>query len=400
MMTSRKMLLPEYLLGRVTVEGKGCEVARLLTVCMRYHLPYRDLVFSDDRETVWITMTWLTADTLIRIAAREGLTLRRVSVEGLPEAFTICMRRPGILIGITLALLLTFFASGRLWEIRIEGNHRLSDEQVIRALQDVGLTIGCSIEKLDVDAMENRLLMHSEEISWITINLMGTTAEVQIREKIPSLAETEGGAPANLVASRDGTIVGCEVLNGKIVTQVGRAVRRGELLVSGLYDSAVMGYRYTRARGAIFAETERTFTVEIVYDDKRQVTGERLYSVYTFSFFGASLTLGDREADEATVSIEEEHVLRIFGKALPISITVVRVFSEETKDVRYSVEQAAALARLRLNEEIASIPGLQGIVSKEICEDVGENSYRLICTLRCIEDIAEQKEIALSLTSS
>ena len=130
------------------------------------------------------------------------------------------------------------------------------------------------------------------------------------------------------------------------------------------------------------------------------MTGERLYSVYTFSFFGASLTLGDREADEATVSIEEEHVLRIFGKALPISITVVRVFSEETEDVRYSVEQATALARLRLNEEIASIPGLQGIVSKEICEYVGENSYRLICTLRCIEDIAEQKEIALSLTSS
>ena len=400
MMTSRKMLLPEYLLGRVTVEGKGCEVARLLTVCMRYHLPYRDLVFSDDRETVWITMTWLTADTLIRIAAREGLTLRRASVEGLPAAVTTCMRRPGILIGIALALLLILFASGRLWEIRIEGNHRLSDEQVIRALQDVGLTIGCSIEKLDVDAMENRLLMHSEEISWITINLMGTTAEVQIREKIPSLAETEGGAPANLVASRDGTIVGCEVLNGKIVTQVGRAVRRGELLVSGLYDSAVMGYRYTRARGAVFAETERSFTVEIVYDDKRQVTGERLYSVYTFSFFGASLTLGDREADEATVSIEEEHVLRIFGKALPISITVVRVFSEETEDVRYSVEQATALARLRLNEEIASIPGLQGIVSKEICEYVGENSCRLICTLRCIEDIAEQKEIALSLTSS
>ena len=81
-------------------------------------------------------------------------------------------------------------------------------------------------------------------------------------------------------------------------------------------------------------------------------------------------------------------------------MTVVRVFREETEDVRYSVERAAALAKFRLNEEIASIPGLQGIVSKEVCEDVGENSYRLICTLRCIEDIAEQKEIALSLTAS
>ena len=289
MRTSRKIPFPEYLLGRVTVEGKGCEAAQILTLCMRYHLPYRDLSFSDDRETMWITMTWLTADTLVRIAAREGLTLRRASVEGLPGDIATCMRRPGILMGIALALLLTFFASGRLWEIRIEGNHRLSDEQVIRALQDVGLTIGCSMKGLDVDAMENRLLMHSEEISWITINLMGTTAEVQIREKLPSLAEQESGAPANLVASRDGIIVGCEVLNGKIVARVGRAVRRGELLVSGLYDSAVMGYRYTRARGAVFAETERTFTVEIAYDDKRQVTGRTfILGVYLFILRGKS----------------------------------------------------------------------------------------------------------------
>ena len=177
------------------------------------------------------------------------------------------------------------------------------------------------------------------------------------------------------------------------------AVRRGDLLVSGLYDSAVMGYRYTRARGAIYAETLRTFTVDVPYDDEIRVTGEALFSVYTLRFFGSALTFGgprgENDGGEAVFE-EEERVLRVFGRALPITLSVRRVYRIETEAVRYSPERAAEKAEFRLYEEIAAIPGMREILSKEIREEVGENGYRLVCTLRCVEDIAEQKEIALS----
>lgn len=399
-MRAKRLRIMDLLLGRVTVEGRGEDAPLLLTLCMQYHLPYRDVEFSPDRRAVRMTMSWLCADTLVRIGRREGISLRRSDAAGLPRLLHHCRRRPGIPVGILLALLLVVWGSGRLWEVRIEGNHRLSAGEILAELEAVGLTLGCNVRTLDVDAMENRLLMHSEGISWITINLMGTLAEVQIREKLPPIEEDVGDdAPANLVASRDGIIVLCEVLNGKVVTQVGRAVRRGELLVSGLYDSAVMGYRYTRARGAIYAETLRTFTVDVPYDDEIRVTGEALFSVYTLRFFGSALTFGgprgENDGGEAVFE-EEERVLRVFGRALPITLSVRRVYRIETEAVRYSPERAAEKAEFRLYEEIAAIPGMREILSKEIREEVGENGYRLVCTLRCVEDIAEQKEIALS----
>ena len=398
-MREKRLRMMELLLGRVTVEGRGEDVPTILTLCMQYHLPYRDVEISPDHAVVRMTMSWLCADTLVRIGKQQGIALRRVASAGLPRLLRFLYHRPGIPIGIFLAVMLTVWGSGRLWEVRVEGNHRLSETEILSELEAVGLTPGCNVRSLDVDAMENRLLMHSEGISWITINLVGTVAEVQIREKLPTAEKAEGNTPANLVASRDGIVVGCEVLNGKVVTQVGRAVRRGELLVSGLYDSAVMGYRYTRARGSVFAETERTITVDIAYDDEIRETGEVLFSVYTLRFFGAELTIGgtrEEEHNAETVSEEEDHVLRVFGKALPISLSVKRVYRESTKAVRYSADRAAALADFQLYEEIAAIPGIREILSKEIREEVGEDGYRLVCTLRCVEDIAEQKEIALS----
>ena len=82
--------------------------------------------------------------------------------------------------------------------------------------------------------------MASDTVSWISVNLIGTVAEVEIREKLPA-AVPEETAPANLVARCDGVVTACEFVGGcpgntqgvaKLV--VGRKVEEVIALLKGI----------------------------------------------------------------------------------------------------------------------------------------------------------------------
>lgn len=400
------MSLLSFFLGRVTLTGEGSDAPAVLDLCMRYAIVYGECTVTQETDggRLQITLSYRAAELLRRLARNAGIVLTVERREGILEVFRFCLSRPGIPLGVLLAVLLTVAASTHLWEIRVTGNVTLSSREVARELTAAGLTLGDPVRKIDVDAIENRLLMDSERISWVTVNLIGTVAEVQIREKLPTPAKEEDLAPANLVARRDGVILSAEVMRGNLLVKVGTAVRAGEVLVSGLYDSATLGFRYTRAKGAVYAETEHRLTVEVPYGYERTVRTGETGRAYALRFFGRTVPLftrgtvapaGEDGYAERLGYAERISYLTVFGRELPIALVTGIGYRSETETATRSPEEAMDLAYVRLAREIAAIEGFAGLLGKSSEGEVAEDRYILRCTVKCIEDIAVTREIGV-----
>lgn len=390
------MSLLSFLCGWVELSGDGSRAPDILSLCMRYSLVYSDLFLASDG-TIRVIASYGMASKIRGICEKAGILLTVRERRGILEGIRFCVHRPGIPIGAFLAIFLTLFASSRLWDIRVTGNTSLSESEVAAELLSAGLSLGAKLDEIDVDSIENRLLLRSERISWISVNLIGTVAEVQIREKLDTEVRENDTTPANLVARCDGVIVSCEVLHGNTLVKVGTAVRAGEVLVSGLYDSATMGYRYTRAEGTIYAETEHVFEIEVPYayetTEYTDVTGKR----YSLLFFGNRSGLYETGDIGMENTVERITYLSVFGTELPIGFVTETAYASETAIGRYSAERAMQIAYYRLEEEIAALPDMMGLLEKSISYEVADESYVLKCRIRCIENIAETKTIEIEL---
>ena len=392
-----RMSIPAFFLGQVTLQCREEVLSELLTRMMRHRMPYAALTFLGDG-TVRFTVSYAVSGKILRLSAHHGIAVTVIRRRGIVQAIRFGLSRPGIPIGILLAVLLTAVASGRLWEIRVTGNSTMPRGAVIRELHAAGLSVGDLTSGIDVDAIENRLLRDSERISWITVNLIGTVAEVQIREKLmPDRSDPER-SPANLVACCDGVIVGCEIERGDLLVKKGMAVRKGEILVSGIYDSATSGLRFTRAAGVIYAETAHDFEIsvpfrhEVLTEDGDRRTG------YTLCFFGREFLLNaPPDAVDSAGTVERTLYLSVFGHELPIGIRCRAVQAYRTEEAYYTPERAMEIAYYRLSREIAAIPGMQGLLSKSITSEVTEDGYVLSCRITCIRNIAETKNIEVAL---
>ena len=303
-------------------------------------------------------------------------------------------RRWGLALGAVVALAIVFLSRDILWGIRVTGNENVTYTEVVETLEKCGFSVGARIKDLDIDGIETRALLSSDKISWISINMIGNCADVQIREAVlPS--EKPSSRPANVVASRDGQVEYVEISSGVATVIEGSVVRKGDLLISGVIDSKAGGYSITRATGKVYAVTEREFFVEIPMEYERKVVLESEKSEMYITFFSKELKIFKRDTPNGSIcdTIDSEEVLKFFGGArLPFGIRTVSTVTYETVTESRSESEAMELAYYQLNMEICeALPDAQ-ILNKTLSWELSDGSYLLKCTVRCIENIGETVE--------
>lgn len=258
------MRLIYLLLGSVTVSVSLESATDVLNLCMQYLIPYTD--FRVEGDCVCLTFRLRGYGKLKREAEARGIVFSVVRHHGLPHLLSRYRYRFGIVVGGILALALIFLAHNVVWDVRVTGNERVTSSAVIETLKEYGFGVGSYIPSVNTDKLENRILIDSGEISWISVNIIGTVAEVQIREVEGDKKEKDEIRPANLVAQKAGVIEEVRIFRGKVMVGAGQYVEKGDLLVSGLYDSKQQGFRYTRAAGQVLARTTSEFFIEIPYE--------------------------------------------------------------------------------------------------------------------------------------
>lgn len=330
---------------------------------------------------------------------------------GLPKILRLYRKRIGIPLGLLLFSALMFLSSLFIWDMDINGNENISDDEIIALLDSYGCRIGAYIPSLDLYSICNRCMLDSGKISFISVNLKGTVAHVELIERKIN-EKTEKPKAGNIIASCDGIVSYYTVTNGECVITPGQQVKKGELLISGICGEVTDDSKTVLAEGSVYALTSRTLSVTVPYEyPKKTYTGTTFSEKYA-NIFGNNIKLysnsGNLEQDCDTIDNKyngytvEKFRYRwiILGRIeLPIIIDEKRYSEYEWCIDFLSDEQALKTAKeemaLLQRNEIGKADILATNTETEIIEQNDKKYLRLTVEYKCLEDIAVQSEILI-----
>ena len=395
------MSLALFLRGSCTVSVPALFRTKAMDLCMQQGVQYTNFVWRDDGG-ICFCCTVPVARRFLSACRAQGVNAEILAYRGLPRLLGQIAGRAGLAVGAALAVALMVLSGLFVWDVQVSGNVTLSEGDVIEELQKCGFGVGSYLPNLQVREVENRVLMASEGIGWISINMVGTVARVQVIEHIEgeNVGETAptGKQAANLVALCDGQIEYLELYRGNAVVKVGQAVKAGELLVSGLYDSPTGGFRFTRAAGRVMARTERTVEVEIplLYEEKVYEASFLQEVEVCFFNFSQKIFKNSRNSDILCDIIKYNTYLgRLGNNRLPVSLSRTEVRPYHWQEQTRTPEEALALCYEELAEELSTLSGEVQLLQTEIVTELREDRVILTCTVTCIENIARVQEFEI-----
>ncbi len=368
----------------------------LLSLCTKEAIGYTDVKIDTTRAE--LLTPFFSYRRLKRSADAAQIPLLLLGEYGLPSLILKKCKRGGIVLGILCSLLLIFFSTSVIFDVRIDNEGRLCEEEVSSLLRECGLSVGKFKRRLDIDVIENRVLIASDDISWISINIIGNVAKVEIRELdfAPDLKKDDLPPAANLVASKNGTVVGFEDIKGNLAVAIGENVSAGQLLVGGIFGDELRGFRYTAAEGRVFANTESDFSVSIPRKyQKKTYTGKEKCEKYLV-FFEKEIKFFSNCRNLYPLYDKIEVVEYLYapnGEKLPLGIRTVRYAEYTFYESERSESELKYLAEYRLNAILASYDG--AILQKKTGYESNASEYKIICSADTIEDIAKMQEIQI-----
>lgn len=384
-----------FLLGYKSLVAPICFAADILNAARRYGIVYRNQ--KSNGEYIYLECSLWSARRLIVVCERQGIVFSSIKEHGFPRILTKYRHRYGIFIGIIISIFLLVLSSTVVWDIRIDGEKRLTEKQVLSILDECGICVGSRLSSLDTDVIQNRVIIYSDDISWISINLSGTVAQVEIRESEPRPDTSEEPLAANLVATDDAVICGLEEVRGEIAVKIGDRVNRGDLLVSGIRDSTLKGFSYKAAKGKVLGKVTTDYFVEIPLEYQEKSYQSKVFVEKYIIFFNKMIKIYANNRNLATSCdiIDTVEYADIFSMGeLPFGMRTVRYLPYDTVLAKRSAEEAIELAlyKLRCLEEELMI---SDVFSKQLSGDFLDGVYRLDCKSVYLKNIAKQVEVEI-----
>ena len=388
------MSLIEYFRSayEITVEEKSARAA--LDFLVRYDIPFYHLESKGETVSFRMYAPYFREYTARRRERRfAGETRKRLGFSVFVSKYKA---RLGLFVGGLFGIFLLVFSSLFVWDITVSGNETIPESVILDAMEENGLKLGAFIPSLDTERIEGVVILEVDGISFVSVNLRGTVANVELRERADNTEIVDIESPSNLVASRDGQISALEITGGGSKVKLGAIVIKGDLLASGVIDSAALGYRLVRARGSISARTTMTYQAEIPLEITEKVYTGRTTTYYSIKFFSKIINFfrKDNISEESCDRIEEERRIYLFGKIkLPI-FTVKTTYAEYEMKTRTMTEaEALQKAKDSLREKSENDLADAEILARHT--DIFCNGETLFLTekVECIVDIAEEVKI-------
>jgi similar to stage IV sporulation protein len=274
-------MFPKFIRGKVDIICRGPDLPVLINRAVNEQIAVEHAFWVDEHR-IQVTIPLPDFFRFIRLAREQGVRIRVAGKQGWPFLLGRIKQRKGFVIGIFAFVFLIFLLSSFVWSVHIEGTERIPAKHVRALLRQEGVYEGQWKNRIpDPEQIKHRLLMRMPQASWVGIRVEGTRVVVTVVEKDqpePPQSEFENKGPVHLVAKRDALIRDLLVERGHPLTEVGDMVRRGQVLVSGIYGDPAKpeANRIAGAQGKVLGEVWYVSDVVAPLDQKRKVfTGNR-----------------------------------------------------------------------------------------------------------------------------
>jgi len=386
-----------FFVGYTDIAVKAADAAAFFNRCLALDCTPRRV--RNERESGLTVCRFSTplARQLKQEIKNGTLAARVLGEGGLPFLLSRLLGTPPLAVGLLLAVLMLIAGRLFLWDIEIAVQGEMTVKEAEAALAAAGLSRGAFLPHLDTDAVALSVRQRDARFAFVSVNLTGTVAAVQVHVKEPE-PPPKSHTPANIVAKCDAIITMPLVFEGECLVREGEAVRAGQLLVSGLLDTDNNGIRLSRAAGQVLAKTEQHIEVFVPFSvEKTYKTGRVGHEIY-INFFGRAQKVFKNTGNisKGCDIIKSDRIFTVGERVLPFGLSFVLLEEVGAMTVRRTVPEALAEAKAVLAADLAAATGNGALLSYTVTPVVEEEGVRLsaLAVIEC--DIAEVVEFSVS----
>lgn len=330
------------------------------------------------------------------IAKKSAMHLRVIERHGLPFIINRNKKRAGLLIGAVCFLVILKILSMFIWSVEINGNNKLSEAFIKEVIAQNGVYIGSYKRKLDIPQIERTATVSLSNVSWISINVVGTTAFVEIKEREvnPEIIDTK--TPCNLKAKCDAKIIRIDVSKGVAEVVSGDYVVQGQLLVNAVAEDAFGNTYINHAQAKIYAETHKKISFGIHNNNTvnipKEIAGERK----KLKILGTEIpiTFSAVSSKNAFKQCSTEEIT-FLGNKVPLWINTEKwyTYSQISMYLNDEMLEKASEKRIAFLELFALND--KKILEKTVSKNKIDSGYEFDVNYTCEEDIAVEESITV-----
>lgn len=388
-------ILINYILGYVNILIEGYYIERFINICISKEI----LIWNLKREKSSILKLNVSIKDFKKIREIAKKTKCKVKIQsknGLPFLLHKYKKRKVFFVLLILIIFTIITVSNFIWNIEIVGTDKIPKEELIKDLNECGLTIGKNKATVNTKDIINDIRLKREDIAWIGINLKGTNAIVEVVEadKKPDIINED--ELCNIVAKKDGVITKINSQNGTSLVKVGDVVKQGDILIGGWLEGKYTGTRYVHAEGEVQARVWYTQkqTIDLNYK-KRIKTGqsETKYSVSVNNFQINFYKKLPKYKNYDTICDNKK--LKIFSNFyMPIELKKTIYEEVQEEYAIYNIDEAKNIAIDNLSKELESqINDEEKIVNKQINYEENQGKIDVEVIYEVLENIETNEKI-------
>ena len=382
-----------YCKGYSEIQVEGYFVERFVNLCLIRNLKIWDIEKITEG-TIRLKIDekdFKQIDELLKITYSKMKVIKK---EGIPKIKRLYKKRYGfILISIISYIAISIF-SLFVWKIEIVGNKSIETTEINELLASEGLKIGMLKENIDYKTLKNNIYINRNDILWIGINTKGVKVTVEILERLN--VEEKDETPCNIIADKDGIIEKISVRNGMKKVDVGDSVCEGDILVSGIMESEYSNSVMVIADADIKIKTWYTDKIAIPYEKTALTPSGNKEKKYKLAIGKYAINLINNSTNfEKYDTINTVKKLRLFGRfELPIELAVAEYQELVTSNIKYTKEQAEAIAKDEVFKSILkTIPKESEVINSEYKIFQGDDEIIVRVVVECMENIGKKEAL-------
>ncbi len=387
--------LIRYIRGYVRFSIRGMYVERFLNLLARERIVIWDAKRREDSLCACVAAA--RYPQLRALARKAGVRLRLLEKHGLPFQRKKLSRRRGLVVGLSIFILFLFVMSRFIWSIQVNVQEKVPPERILSVLEELGVKPGILRSSINVRETESKALLQLPELSWIALNIDGSTIYVEVNETMPVPPMVDPGSPCNVVASHAGQILELQIYSGQPVLEKGEAVLEGQIIVSGITQDKRGQNTFRHARADVLAQVSLSLEVAVPLDQVTyEETGKTLRRHY-LRVLGVEFPLFlPLPVPRPYLAQRNQYPLMVGPLELPLSRRLEEYTLMREVPVVYTEMQAKDLALRELAAlEQVKIGGSK-ILDRTLTGRLEGRYYRLQADYICHMNIAMQKEILQS----
>ncbi|MDR1467054.1 MAG: sporulation protein YqfD [Oscillospiraceae bacterium] len=389
----------KYIFGFASFTITGKRLERFLNLAARSGINIWDIK-KKSSDIFVCKVTAVDFKNLREFSRKSGVFLKLKSKHGLPFIINKLKRRPSLIAGPFCFYGVIYLLSLFVWNINIVGNFKLKEEEIIEAAAELGLAVGTPKGLIDAKIFEKNAMSKIKDLSWISVNLKGSSAFIELQEK-KSAPERPKDKPCNIVAARSGQIVRVEVYSGNAEVKNGDAVAKGNLLVNGFVEDIFGKNTINRAEAKVFAITKHILREKLDFGQIEEFPTGKIINRRSVKFFGVKipLTLAPKPKDNYQKEFSLNK-LKIGESFLPITFYLERHVEYERKKILLTPDQTKEKIEERLKAREESEFRDMKILERSKKEKIQNGTCYADVTYVCEEDIAKKEEIIVNYHDS